>query len=102
MLWLKSLMDCPQGEFSYVQTEGINKRFEQTPLIKELAARVSDFRKGNGLSRPSYGECLEDIVVFTVSRLNGNPQWCVETNLSPAELLPASGANCSGCGANVA
>lgn len=103
MLWLKSLYDCPPGEFSYVQTEGIEKRFEQTPLIKELASRLSDFRKGNQLPRPSFGEALEDIVVYTVARLKGNPQWCYDAgDLNAGALLPQQGGGgCSGCGASV-
>lgn len=102
MLWLKSLTDCPQGEFSYEQTEGIYRRFPQTPLIKELASSVADFRKGNNLPRASFGEALEDIVVYTVQRLKGNPQWCYETDLNAAALLPQpSSGGCAGCGASV-
>lgn len=102
MMWLKSLTDCPPQEFFYEQTEGIYRRFPQTPLIKELASSVSDFRKGNKLPRPSFGEALEDIVVYTVKRLNGNPQWCFETDLNAGALLPQQGGGgCSGCGASV-
>lgn len=103
MKWLKSLTNCPQGEFSYVQTEGIEHRFERTPLIGELASRIVDFRKGNSLPRASRAEAMEDVIVFTVNRLPSNSEWVVETEMSVGELLPqSSGGGCAGCGANIA
>ncbi len=98
MLWLKSLMNVPPGEFKYE----IGGHIEQTPLIGELAARLVDFRKGNSLPRASRNEALEDIIVFTVARIRGDPEYCFETELSAGALLPQSIAGgCGGCGAQI-
>jgi hypothetical protein len=99
MLWLKSLLNCPPGEFSYAQ----GRQFDRTPLVHELASSVADFRKGNGLPRASKMEALEDIVVYTVARIGGNLEYCYETDLSPGALLQSEspGSSCAGCGASV-
>lgn len=102
MKWLISTSQCPPGEFSYVQTEGIGRRFDRTPLIGELAATVADFRKGNKLPRAGKAEALEDIIRYTCDRLNNDPAFVFDTEHTVGELLPAaSGAGCNGCGAEL-
>jgi len=99
MLWLKSLLACPPGEFSYAQG---SRQFDRTPLIHELAKAVADFRKGNNLPRATKVEALEDIIVYTVARIGGNPEFCYETDLSPGQLLQSeSPGACAGCGASL-
>lgn len=99
MLWLVSLEKVPPGEFWYRQTEGITHTFPGTPLIKELAASVNDFRKANKLPRADYQSALYDIIEFTAQRLGPGTEWTVET--TEAWLPPVPGSGCSGCGAVV-
>lgn len=98
MLWLVNLENVPPGEFWYRQSDGIPHSFDHTPLIKELAVSVSDFRKGNKLSRSSYSDCLYDVISFTASRLGPNTEWTMETDVP---WLPQPSSGCSGCGALV-
>ena len=99
MLWLVSLEKVPPGEFWYRQTDGIAHSFDHTPLIKELAASVSSFRKGNNLGREDYQSCLYDIIAFTAERLGPNTEWTMET--TDPWLPPVPGSGCAGCGAVV-
>lgn len=105
-MWvLKSHLKCPPGSFPYEQTEGINRKFESTPLIEEQANRVVAFRKGNGLSRASFPEALQDIDAYTCYRLGNNPRFCYNTEKSFSEVAPMAHrgktGGCGGCGASV-
>ena len=99
MLWLKSLYNCPAGEFYYQQS---GRTFGKSPLISTVASELTDFRRGNGLDRATYQEALEDIVRFTVTRLGPNSEWVMEVPDQPAgNLLPQPQSGCAGCGAVV-
>lgn len=98
MLWLVNLENVPPGEYWYRQTDGITHSFDHTPLIKELAVSVSDFRKANKLGRSDYQSSLYDVIAFTAARLGPNTEWTTETN---EPWLPQQSSGCSGCGARI-
>lgn len=102
MIWLISTSKCPPNEFYYVQTEGIRRAFDRTPLIGELAAKVADFRNANKLPGASTSQAYQDVVRFTCDRLNNDPAYCMELDANPADLVPNSSAGCGSCGAVVA
>lgn len=91
---------CPPGEFRYEQSfNGKSKKFGSHPVISELAKKVSDFRKGNALPRPSQGEALEDIDFWNAQRLGFDPRWCYDTDRPFSELVAMSpSADCATCG----
>jgi hypothetical protein len=101
MFWLISTSRVQPGEFYYRQTEGVSFSFENTPLVNELAAKVSAFRQANNLPRQSYSECYADIVLFTVARLNNDPAYCIDIDAQPQDLVPNTSTNCGSCGAVV-
>ncbi len=101
MIRLNSHDKCPPGEFYYSQD---SKRFGATPLIKELAKRVANFRSGNGLPGGTFEQALQDIDAYTCARLNNSPDWCYDTERSFAETTPAIGqksGGCASCGAKI-
>ena len=105
MLWLKNLLNVPQGEFYYRQSEAGNQTFGPSPLIINVADQVRSFRRANRLPRAKGVEVLEDIVNYTVTRLvNADPnnEWTMQVPDQPAlQLLSqaASNGGCAGCGA---
>lgn len=103
MLRLKNYTSYPSGEYPYVQTEGIYREFPGDGLsIEQQAKRVAEFRSANRLPRPGISEVVHDIDLYTCQRLNGNPQWCHDTDQptpTPATLIQHG--PCAGCGANV-
>jgi hypothetical protein len=103
MLWLKSLTNCPPGEFYYKQAEAGSHVFGPSPLIGQVAALVSDFRRGNSLPRSDQMSCMVDVIQFTVARLDPRSEWIIETDLDTGALLPGvgGGGGCAGCGAVV-
>lgn len=99
-VWLRSFeKNLPPGQFWYQQD---GKKFGSSPEIRLVADRVRAFRKANQLPRSTVNEALEDIVLFTCQRLNGNPVWCYETD-DPIGVLVAQAASspCSTCGAKI-
>jgi hypothetical protein len=92
----------PPGGFLYHQTDGVEKKFESTPLIHELAQKVSDFRKANNLERSDYLSCLEDIDAYNCQRLGNMVRFCYNTEQPFRESVrvPAKGG-CGGCGAEI-
>lgn len=102
MIRLISLDSFPPGGFSYVQNEGVYKKFGGSDGARDLANRVANFRRGNGLPRASQAEALIDIDQYTCARLNNDPAWCSETDQSILQNagLP-SAAPCATCGAQV-
>lgn len=106
-MWsLISLTQCPPGEFSYVQTEGIRKSFPSSPLLGEQAGRVADFRIGNKLPRATAAEAIADIIEYTCARcaaMGCLEQYCYQTDQSGAQIaalvLPTGG--CGSCGAKI-
>lgn len=103
MLRLISHSRCPPGEFYYVQTEGLPHTFVSTPLIRELAKTVVEFRKGNSLPRASLGDVLSDIDAFTCARLGNDPRWVYDSDQPLAVTSPILQAPKRGgcCGARV-
>lgn len=102
MLWLKSLFNCPPAEFYFKQSEAGTRTFGPSPLIGQVVADLSNFRKGNNLPRSKARECLQDVIQFTVNRLDPNSEWVIETNQTAEELTPEpSNGSCAGCGALV-
>lgn len=99
MLWLRNFNSCPPGEFYFRTSEAPGHTFGPSPLIGKVAADLSEFRKGNNLPRSAGRECLEDVVLFTVARLDPRSEWVVETDQTPATLIPQASAGCSSCGA---
>ena len=94
----------PPGEYTYEQTEGIQKFFPSVGDKSTLAVRVADFRKGNNLPRATYSEALVDIIQYTCNRLGGSPPWCFQLDPNtPIELTSSAfqPAECHGCGAPV-
>lgn len=104
MIRLITYSKCPPGEFYFVQTEGVYKKFTPTPEILSLAQHVGLFREANQLPRSTLPEALEDIDSFTCARLNNDPRWCYETDVPFSQLTPAALATpqpCATCGAKV-
>jgi hypothetical protein len=99
MLWLKNIQNCPPGEFFYRQD---GKFFEASPLIGTVASNVSNYRKANNLPRSLERECLEDIIVFTVARLDPKSEWVYNTDQTIDALMPSGPVKgCQGCGAKI-
>jgi hypothetical protein len=96
-------LNCPPGEFLYEQTEGIQRKFPSTPLIRHQADAVSEFRKANGLPRSDFASCLQDVDCFTCQRLGNNPRYCKDTERQYNEVVRTnrSGGGCGTCGAAV-
>jgi len=102
MRWLKSYYNCPQGEFFYKQPEAAGRVFGPSPLLSQVVADVSTFRKGNNLPGSDQNTCFIDTVKYTVNRLDPTSEWVMETDLTPEALLPPRGSGaCAGCGALV-
>lgn len=99
-MWhLLSLDKCPPGEFRYEQAfNGKARRFGPSPVVGELAAKVADFRAGNGLPRATKAEALEDIDAFNCQRLGYSSRWCYNTDIPftqiAAAVVPAPCATC--------
>jgi len=98
--WIISLDKSPPGEW-FIREAG--KTFGPSPLPKEVAGRLADFRAGNSLPRSDPTSCLQDIIVFTVNRLGNNTEYLTNIDGTPESLTPslAAGGGCPGCGANV-
>lgn len=100
MFWLKNYKDCPPGEFFFKQAEAGARTFGPSPLLGQVAADLSAFRKGNNLSRQDYRSCFSDVVRFTVARLDQRSEWIIEIpDQDPDSLIPQPSGNCAGCGA---
>ena len=101
---LRSYDVSPPGGFPFEQ-DGSDK-FATQPMIEAQARIVQAYRKGNGLARSSYAECVEDVDRYQCQRLGNNPTFCIECNPDdPHGLsLPANApglAPCAGCGARI-
>lgn len=75
------------------------------PMIEVVARNLSAYRKGNGISRSSYKECLHDVSCHNCQRLNNSPRWCVE-DTSGENIIALNDnapgiAPCATCGAPV-
>jgi hypothetical protein len=89
----------PPGQFPYVQSEGIQKKFFGDCDIHEQAKRVYSFRKGNSLPRATYDEALEDIDCATCKRLGNDPHYCYDTDVGYQTIHPPVGKRgCATCG----
>jgi hypothetical protein len=94
----------PPGQFYYVQIFEKNgrlyqKRWQSTPEIGALAAKIAAFRKANQLLRASPSEALEDIDAFTCARLNNNPKWVMQSDMPWTDIVTARhGPGCATCG----
>lgn len=91
----------PPGEFSYVQTEGIPRKWGRNPDLNQLSKLVSDFRSGNGLSRDSVAEAQSDIVQFNADRLEPATRARFYFNSDSPGQPPPSVKACASCGAKV-
>lgn len=105
MCRLKSYDARPSGNcYAYQQTEGISRWFPPEPMPEAQATLVSAFRRGNGLSRASLRECLEDVDSYNANIvLRCNPQWTIPCD-TPGVALGESSPMlhpCKGCGAEV-
>jgi hypothetical protein len=65
------------------------KLFGPSPTIDEPANHLRRFRIANNLPRQSLLETTEDISLYTCERINGNPQWCIDTDQSYGRVNPA-------------
>lgn len=104
-MWVLKRHDiCPPGSFPYVQTQGIQKKFEATSDIPSQAHAVADFRKGNGLERATVQEAALDIDIFTCERLGRMKEYCMEIGEGKHYVTPVSVPvkGCGSCGANIA
>lgn len=101
MLWLRNTNNVPPGEFYYRQNEAGQHTFGPSPLIGSVTSDLSAFRKANNLPRSSAAECLEDIIRFTVSRLDPRSEWVMETDVTVGELIRSPATGCSSCGAKL-
>ena len=89
--------------FCYTQTEGIYRKFDCNPDIKELARFVADFRVGNKLARANPNDALADIIAFNCQRLGNDSRWCFDdegTNIARPSISTAGGG-CGSCGAKI-
>jgi len=103
MFRLRSYDQTPPGGFPYHQAEGISRHFPSVPLIEHQAHIVSQFRRGNKLSRSTPIEALEDIDRYNCARLGNDPRWCVQTD-APLDIKGhqlSSLGPCAGCGGTV-
>lgn len=99
MKWPINLSKSPPGEWYYRQD---GKSFGPSPLPKDLALTIADFRQGNSLPRADGKSCLEDLISFTVNRLPANSEFLYDTDQTPEQLTPSLAADgCAGCGAVV-
>jgi hypothetical protein len=104
MLRLSSHSKVPPGDFwyeQYFEADGhrLRKRWGPTPEIGGLAAKVSTFRKGNGLARADIVSSLEDVDAFTVARLPSDSKWVQNTDTPWDQLVAAwHGPGCRTCG----
>jgi hypothetical protein len=101
MLWLRNYTSCPPGQFYYKQAEAGDHLFGPSPIIGTVAEEVSAFRRGNGLPRSAATECFEDVIRFTVARLDPRSEWIIDTDLSVNTLVVPPSAGCGSCGAVV-
>ena len=103
MTQLRSYDSSPPGGYSYVQPEPKGRNFHAEPLIEAQARIVMGYRKGNGLPRATFAECLVDIGLYTCARLGNNPKFCkpvTEDNREGVAMhAGAPGLTpCHGCG----
>lgn len=101
---LKSYEQPLPGNYPYEQVEGIRRSFPSLPTPESQASAVSAFRKGNGLPRSSFVECLEDVDRYQCQRLGNNRTYCNCSDQKGIVALNASSpiiAPCKGCGAPV-
>ncbi len=94
------------GGYSYVQPEPKGRKFPSQPIPEAQARTVLDYRRGNGLPRSTYEECLIDVDRYQAVRLGNNPMYCIPVNPdAPKGVAVASNAPglqpCAGCGAKV-
>ncbi len=94
------------GGYSYVQPEPKGRKFPAQPMPEAQAQTVWDYRKGNGLPRASYAECLVDVDRYQCIRLGNNPMFCIPVNQDAVnQVAVASNAPglqpCATCGAKV-
>lgn len=102
-MWvLKNHNDCPPGEFRYEQTlNGILKKFGPSPIIRQVAQTVVDFRKGNQLPGATFEEALQDVDTWNCQRIGNNERWCRSTEQTYAEAQPAVRKPGGCCGASI-
>jgi len=100
MIYLRSYTPFPPGEFLYEQKyPGGVMLFKGDGLsMEQQAKRVVDFRKGNQLDRATLSQTIEDISIFTCTRLGGMTKWCVDSDAPVVAFVGNSGGGCSTCG----
>lgn len=102
---LRSYDTSPSGGYYYFQDGEKSRKFHPEPIIEALAKTVWKYRQGNGLSRATYKESLEDVDRYNCARMGNNPLWCVACEMDDG-LVAVSGdapglAPCRGCGAPI-
>ena len=103
MFRLRSYETNPPGGYPFEQAGSPGRIFRAEPMLEAQARNVQAFRKGNGLARSSYAECIQDVDTYTCARLGNNPQYCLECE-QPGMALAANAPGltpCAGCGAKV-
>lgn len=99
MFWLRTLRTTPPGSF-YFNQDG--KTFGPGPSPQDVAAAISDYRKGNKIPNSGVQQCFEELIAFTCARLNNDPDFVYQVDAVPLSInQPASGGGCVGCGAQV-
>lgn len=93
----------PPGQYPYQQPDPLGHYFPGDCDIQTQAIRVSAYRQGNKLARPSYEEALEDIDRYTCQRLGGHQRWCVDDEKPFDQAQPIATnrrrqKGCSTCG----
>lgn len=94
----------PRGGFPYTQPDPKGRDFPSVPMLEAQAQTVLAYRKGNGLARATYHECIEDVDHFTANRLGNDPRFTVAINVdAPAQIAISETtpglSPCAGCGA---
>lgn len=101
-MWILKNYNSPiPGNYFYVQTEGINHRFDASPIIEVVAKAVSAFRIANHLPRASLGESLQDVDVFNCTIRNNDTRFCrqcLDSFESAHSRHHFIAKGCSGCG----
>lgn len=107
MFRLLSYDTVPPGGYPYVQPGDKSRNFPAQPSIEAQAKIVQSYRKGNGLPRASYKECLTDVDHYVATEaLSGNPRFTVKLPEDNPEAIAAAGnapgiTPCIGCGVPV-
>ncbi len=94
----------PPGGYPFAEGGAKPRRFASQPSIEAQARTVQGYRKGNGLPRTTYAECVADVDHYVATEiLKGSPKFTVQVSEDLPEAVAMS-ANapgmkpCAGCG----